>query len=95
MRPEGEDRSQEGIDIEDLLNNAISEVFQSYNQAMVTKFVLIAEVLQADGSEQEMWTFTSPGARRWDIKGMMQDAIDFQIAYRMVEIIEAHREEGC
>lgn len=51
--------------------NAVGTLIMSIDPgAMVQRFVLLAEVVDADG-ERALWTLTAPDAKPWDTLGLM------------------------
>lgn len=47
--------------------------------AFVTRFVVLAEVIGADG-DRGLWSQTHDGATRWDTYGLLKDAMETEVA---------------
>lgn len=53
---------------------AVADLVQQLDPgAMVTRFVVLAEVMDAD-SDRALWAFTAPGATKWDTLGLLDFA---------------------
>lgn len=64
--------------IEDQLRAGIPAAFaMAGDQSMVTRWVLIAEVIEPAG-HRGVWTFTSADAMRWDTVGLLTHALDLE-----------------
>jgi hypothetical protein len=51
---------------------AVSDLIQQLDPgAMVTRYILLAEVIDAD-SERAVWAFTAPDATKWDSLGLLE-----------------------
>lgn len=54
--------------------NHVAELIQSLDPgSMVTKFIVVAEVIGTDG-EQAVWVDTSEGSTTWDVLGLLSYA---------------------
>jgi len=54
----------------------IAEIIEGLDPgALVTRFVVIAEVIDAEG-ERAIWTDTSDGSTRWDTYGLLTYALE-------------------
>jgi hypothetical protein len=54
---------------------AVSDLVQQLDPgAMVTRFVVLAEVIDAD-NDRALWSFTAPDATKWDSMGLLQFAL--------------------
>jgi hypothetical protein len=50
---------------------AVSDLVQQIDPgSMVTRFILIAEVIGAD-NDRAVWSFVAPGAKKWDTLGLL------------------------
>lgn len=58
---------------------------------MVTKFVVIAEVIDPEG-ERGVWTETHEDALRWDTYGLLVEALQAEKARQIAEEIEGDEE---
>lgn len=56
---------------QDTITNAVSDA----SSGLVTKWLLIAEVIKGDGTRQ-LETMYSTGAARWDLLGMLQVGLE-------------------
>lgn len=60
----------------------ISQLIEGLDHgALVTRFVVIAEVIDTDG-ERCMWVDTHDGSTRWDTYGMLTWAINEEAAHQ-------------
>jgi hypothetical protein len=64
--------------IEQDLADAIAGVLGRHEHSMTTKFVAVIEVMDSAG-DLALWTFTNEGARAWETKGMLLQALDEEI----------------
>jgi hypothetical protein len=55
------------------LDQAISAVLRTHGD-MTTKWVLLAEVIQADDGRRMVWTLVAPDVMAWDSLGMLSYA---------------------
>lgn len=65
--------SEIGEEIQKRLEAAIPEAFRAEG-GFVTKWVLVAETIGADG-ERGVWTWTSDGMQPWDSMGLLGFAL--------------------
>lgn len=71
--------SSEGVRIQGKIHDAIADILSKENGSMVTKYVALVEIMEEDGTRQ-LWTFTNPECRIWDVSGMLAYANDIQHA---------------
>lgn len=53
------------------MQSAISEVLRKHGEAMVTKFVVIAEAMDNDGT-RALWTISPLECKPWEVLGMLE-----------------------
>jgi hypothetical protein len=82
---------EQGKEIQDKVQQALSEAINEADGGMVLKWVTVAEILDGEGN-RILGTFVSDEARRWDIFGLLEEVRMFQQAHMVAEIIEDHRE---
>jgi hypothetical protein len=75
----GDRMSTDGEAIERDLHNAVADVLAHHETSMVTKWIILVEVVDEAG-DRGMWTFTSPGATAWDSLGMLTYATQMEQA---------------
>lgn len=57
-------------------HDAVAKMVQDFEAgAVVTKFVVVAEVINTDG-ECGVWTTTHEGAKSWDVAGLLVYALE-------------------
>jgi hypothetical protein len=69
-------------DTSDLIAQAIEGLDPG---AVVTKFVVVAEVIDSDGG-RAVWTDTHDGATRWDTYGLLAYALENEVAHHVAGI---------
>lgn len=70
--------------IEDAIVRAVAE--ESPDDVVLTKFALVAEVMDADGKRWS-WTFTHEGATRWDTYGLLTEGLENEKAAHYAEVV--------
>lgn len=81
----------EGIEYEPLQNEvteALEEVLSKYENSQILKWVALVEVITLEDGERGLWSLANKGAKSWDIKGMLQHAIDMEQARTNAEYLE-------
>lgn len=53
------------------LESAVSEVLNEYEPSVITRWVMMIEVIDADGS-RGLWSFAHNNATPWDTCGLLQ-----------------------
>lgn len=57
-------------DMDTLVTDALSDMFQHKKGALLNRFVLVAEVIDSSGSES-LWLANSPGMAPWTMMGYL------------------------
>lgn len=74
---------QHDTETQDELVTVISDVLSRRRNAMVTKFVVIAELIGDDGL-RAIWTSASPGITSWDEKALIGFAQDKILVHELL-----------
>lgn len=82
-----------GEQIEKAVNAAIAEALAKFDDSFLLKWVAVVEVMQEDG-ERGLWTLTSKEIMRWDVKGMLGEALDRDRACHYAHHTVEHLREG-
>ena len=64
----------DGESIREDLHNELTRVLQKVEPGMVTKWVILAETIDADG-DRGLWSLCSESATAWDTLGLLQFAL--------------------
>ena len=71
----------------DAVSQAISNTFAESARTMVTKWVLVAEVIDPDDGEPCVWTHTADQQSPWDSLGLLEYARQLVQAANVVDAI--------
>lgn len=71
----GEYRIEHDVETETAITNAISQIMSERRNEMVTKAIVLVEVMNEHG-ERALFTGTTPGIVLWDEEGMLSYALD-------------------
>lgn len=75
-----------GLQIQAVLNEALTKVLSEKDNSYAIKWVAAVEVMQNDG-QRAVWTFATPDATRWDINGLVNELVVKQLGTTIAGII--------
>lgn len=81
---------EEGLEYEPLqleLTAALETVLAKYENSQIIKWVALVEVITLEDGERGLWSLASKGAKSWDIKGMLQHAIDMEKGRGIIDML--------
>lgn len=79
------------FNVEDLqreVTEALEKVILKYENSQILKWVALVEVITLEDGERGIWSLTNENAMAWDIKGMLQHALDLQQARTYTQFLE-------
>lgn len=53
------------------VESAVSEALRTADGAMLTRWVLLAEVIDGESGERAVWCLTPDAAKAWDVLGLL------------------------
>lgn len=59
--------SAENAEVREAVEQAVSEALRTVDGAMLTRWVLLAEVIDGESGERAVWCLTPDDAKAWDV----------------------------
>lgn len=69
------------------LDDVLRDVIRKQETSMVTRWVVLVETIDEEG-ERGLWALASSENRAWDTKGMLQQALDYEQAKTLKDLLE-------
>jgi hypothetical protein len=78
------------IDIELLradVGAALAEVLSRHERSMLTRWVVVAETVEAEDGTRGLWCLAPDDAKKWDTLGLLHHALDVERANTIADRI--------
>lgn len=76
----------------DDVDDALRDVIRKQETSMVTRWVVLVETIDEEGA-RGLWQLASSQNMQWDTKGMLQQAMDWEAAKTMRDMLNLDKRE--
>lgn len=79
--------------LQDEIQQALSDVLAKYENSAILKWVALVEVITLEDGERGLWHLASQNAKAWEVKGMLHHALDLETARNVVFALQGEDDD--
>lgn len=70
------------------ITEAFEKVLSKYENSQILKWVALVEVITLEDGDRGLWSLASQNAKSWEVKGMLNHALDLERARNFVDVLK-------